>query len=362
MARILFATWDGGGNVTPARVLADELTRRGHDVRIMGHAAQADSLSAAGYSATRYRSARPFEASRGNSIHALLGVFGDRRMGADVLDEVRSWPADVVVVDCLLFGVMEALSDNGVRYVVLEHLYDRFLRGTLLKGPIGIGLRLKRFAPTRLLDSAATTLVCTLPALDPLPKAAPNTQQIGPLVRGTPAIPAEPTVLVSLSTFGCTGMHAVLQHAIDAVAGVGVRGIVTTGPQVDPTALRAPDGIDVHPFLPHSEVMPHVSMVIGHGGHSTAMLALAHDLPLVILPCFRLGDQPVVGRSIQDAGAGRTCRKGTGPERLRQVIDDVLGDTVFRREAAKLGAEIRRCDAIRVAGDRIEAIDGVQVH
>jgi DNA-binding transcriptional LysR family regulator len=47
--------------------------------------------------------------------------------------------------------------------------------------------------------------------------------------------------------------------------------------------------------------MPEVSMVVGHGGHSTTMLALAHDLPLVLMPMFALADQPMVGIAVHDA-------------------------------------------------------------
>ena len=49
--------------------------------------------------------------------------------------------------------------------------------------------------------------------------------------------------------------------------------IMTTGPAVDPSALRAPANAEVHQFLPHSEVLPDCAAVIGHGGHSTTFQA-----------------------------------------------------------------------------------------
>jgi len=30
--------------------------------------------------------------------------------------------------------------------------------------------------------------------------------------------------------------------------------------------------------------MPEVSLVVGHGGHGTTMQALAHDLPVLLMP------------------------------------------------------------------------------
>ena len=53
MADLLFVTWDGGGNVPPAVGIAQELQRRGHAVRFVGHARQHDSLAAAGFDVAR---------------------------------------------------------------------------------------------------------------------------------------------------------------------------------------------------------------------------------------------------------------------------------------------------------------------
>lgn len=362
MANILFATWDGGGNVAPASALAGELMRRGHEVRFIGHEAQQEGLRSNTSGVRAYQRARPFTADIGNAPLTLLGVFGDRGMGADVLDELAACPADLVVVDCMLFGVMDALRSRGIGYVVLEHLHDRFLRGSLLKGPIGIGLRAKGFAPVRLLDSASTTFVATLPELDPLPDGPRNREQIGPLVHGTPATATEPTILVSLSTFGYRAMPALLQRIVDAVGDLGVRGIVTTGPLIEPSALHAGSGVEIHAYVPHSELMPHVSAVVGHGGHSTTMLALAHDLPVLVLPLSRLGDQPGVGRSVQNAGAGATLRRRARRADLRTAIEDLLTRDSIRTAAARLGADIRRLDAITAGADRVESMIGDAAH
>ena len=53
MADILFVTWDGGGNVPPALAIARRMQARGHTVRFLGHAAQADRLRAAGSASRR---------------------------------------------------------------------------------------------------------------------------------------------------------------------------------------------------------------------------------------------------------------------------------------------------------------------
>ena len=36
MSRVLFVTWDGAGNLVPTLGLAQRLSRRAHDVRVLG--------------------------------------------------------------------------------------------------------------------------------------------------------------------------------------------------------------------------------------------------------------------------------------------------------------------------------------
>ena len=96
--------------------------------------------------------------------------------------------------------------------------------------------------------------------------------------------------------------------------------MVTTGPAVDPASLRPAANDEVHRFVPHADLMPQVSLVVGHGGHGTTMQALAHDLPLVVMPMHPMLDQPMVGR-LGRAGRRRTVvsKKATADE-LAPVI------------------------------------------
>jgi UDP:flavonoid glycosyltransferase YjiC (YdhE family) len=355
---ILVVTWDGGGNVPPALDLGRELAGRGHRVRVLGHAALAPEVIAAGLRFDPFATARPFAASASNSPMAVIGMFGDRAMGADVVAELDRDPADLVVVDCLLFGVMEALARRGTPYVVLEHLFDGYLRGPWLHGPIGLGLRLKRLNPTALLTTAQRCLVATLEDLDPgAERAAPaNRVHTGPFVSAAPASPTEASVLVSLSTYRYPGMEEAMQRALDAVATLPVRVVATTGPVLDPARLRPGANTELVAWARHAEVMPRMSLVVGHGGHSTTMLALAHDLPLVVMPMHPFLDQPMVGRAVEAAGAGRVVRKKTPPDPLRAVIADLLADDGARQAAATLGSRIRELGGLRRAADLVEEL------
>ena len=130
MAEILFVTWDGGGNVPPAtaRRRRARVARPRRTVRRPPAPAGVARGRRPRGRAVRVRRAA-FSALDTNSPLALVAMFGDRGLGRDVLAALADRPADVVVVDCLLFGVMAELTRAGRPYVVLEHLYDAYLTG-----------------------------------------------------------------------------------------------------------------------------------------------------------------------------------------------------------------------------------------
>jgi UDP:flavonoid glycosyltransferase YjiC (YdhE family) len=363
MATILFATWDGGGNVPPLLGIATELQRRGHSASVIGHAGQAASVDAAGLPFRAYPTARPFTSHRNNPPWTLAATWGGADLGKDVVEHARAVGADLVVVDCLLPGAMQALAAAGIRYVVVEHLFDGFL-STLRKGPIGALVRLRGVSWARALDGAEVRLVAALPSLDPgaTGPMPGNVEYTGPVVAGVPASPREPTILVSLSTYAYSGLARTLQRVLDACADLSARVVVTTGPVVDPSSLRLPANAEAHRWVPHADLMPHASMVVGHGGHSTTMLALAHHLPVLVLPMHPLVDQPVVGRALEATGAGRRLAKRTSPRTLRPAIEELLGDGPHRAAAARLGVEIQALDGGAAAAGRIDRLvgDGVR--
>ena len=317
MSNILFVTWDGGGNVPPALGIAAELDQRGHRIRVMGHPVQQAQVEAMGLFFTAFHSARPFKATDNSTPIDYAGVFGDRAMGRDVVEEMEREPADVVVVDCILFGAMQAVAAEGVRYVVLEHMYDAYLVRRWLRGPMGIGMAVKRIPARKLLNGAAARLVACLAELDPAgngPRPG-NLHYTGPVVAGVRAAPLEPTVLVSLSTVNFPGQSRAMQNILDALGTLDLQGIATVGPSIGTANLTAPSNVELHGFVPHAELLSKVSMVIGHGGHATTMAALAHDLPVLVMPMHPMLDQKMVGRSLVTPVRVGSCPRLLNPPR-----------------------------------------------
>ncbi|GAB3653482.1 hypothetical protein GCM10027596_03970 [Nocardioides korecus] len=352
MAEIVLVTWDGGGNVPPLLNVGVELQRRGHGVRVVGHQDQAMTVAGAGLPFTAYRRGRPFAPLERQSPPGFVRLFGDRGKGQDVLEVVAEQGADLVVVDCLLPGVMHALAEAGVPYVALEHFFDAYLT-SFLRGPIGLGLRMVGLRPERLLAGARARLVVSSPDLDPA-AGRPGRVWTGPAVDGVPGRAHDQRVLVSLSTFGFPGQTETLQRVLDALGTLGVAGVVTTGPATDPDDLRVPDSVEVHRWLPHGEVLGRVGLLVGHGGHATTMAALAHDVPVLVLPLHPMLDQPMVGSAVQRSGAGRRMGKRSPADRLAPVVEQLLGDGPHRDAAARLGERIREQRGTATAADLVE--------
>jgi UDP:flavonoid glycosyltransferase YjiC (YdhE family) len=213
-----------------------------------------------------------------------------------------------------------------------------------------------------MMGRAERVLVCADPLLDPAGSrngaSSPNGQgsavwsgavvdDVVPALDSAagaepPAANGRPRVLASLSTTAFPGQQKVLQRILDAAAGLPVELVMTTGPAVDPAQLWAPANATLHRFVDHNRIMPGCSAVIGHGGHATTMRALAHGLPVMVLPMHPMLDQRMVGKAISDAGAGVLLSRTSSPDRIGAALTALLESESHRDAAALVGARLRQ--------------------
>ena len=365
MARILAVTWDGGGNVPPMLGIASELQRRGHQVRVLGHTQQRDAVASTGLKFVEYRHARPWSpkvAATGARflLRFLFEVFTDPGPGKDVCDELVREPVDLALVDSMSLAGLRSAERSGVPTAVLMHTLHRYHTHQWSRGPIGVVAAVCGMRPGRLWNAADRVLVATDSALDPAArgKLPANVRYTGvvhtPIQASTPE-KDKPLVLVSLSTIFFEGQEATLQAILDALEGLPIRGIVTTG-AVSPAALRIPANVEAHDYLPHDEIMPSASLIVGHGGHSTTMRALAHGVPLLILPMHRILDQLMVGKAVAAAGAGRVLPKTASADEIRSAVQSLLQDASYRLVAEVTGARLRSRNGAIAAADELEGL------
>lgn len=365
MADVVILTVDGSGNVPPALGIGADLSRRGHAVRVLGHERQRDDVAAAGLDFVPYRHAFPWsgQARRSSARAAIdfLTLVGDRSVGRDLADACAARTADAVLVDAMIPGALVEARRLHVPAAALMHTFASFF----LSPPMQIAGRVRGFSP-REEWAAARTLVVSDRELDPAGAASAAARYTWTGVAEPPpqrvAHPAlmgsgePPLVLVSLSSVHIPAQEGMLRRIIAALADLPVRVLVTTGPTIDPVALPASANADVVRFVPHHDVMPLASLVVGHGGHSTAMRALMHGIPMLILPADPRIDQGMVGRAIARAGAGLCLPRSARPHAIASAVVELLSQPRYAAAAGGVGRRLRDADGIRAAADAVEGL------
>ena len=83
-----------------------------------------------------------------------------------------------------------------------------------------------------------------------------------------------------------------------------MRVLLTIGDRRDPAELGPlPANVHVEEWVAQDAVAPHAAAIVGHGGHGTTLGALAHGVPLVVVPLFSI-DQWANAAAVERAGAG----------------------------------------------------------
>lgn len=410
--RYLFVLWEGGGNVPPQLTLARKLIARGHSVRVLADPCVREDAETIGctfvpFTRAPFRPDRSVESDivRDWDTKSPLQAFArvrDRIMAGpalqyaeDVLEELRREGADVVAVDWVLFGALAGAETAGVPAASLVHSVWQVPTPGMpapgpgflpMRGPLGrvrdalFGRMFLRFfamglpainkaraalglAAVRdmreMLERVDRVLVLTSRAFDYRAQVLPaNVRYVGPQVDDPawadawrspwPADHPDPLVVVSLSTTP-QGQTGVLQRVVDALEGMPVRALVTTGPAVDPQSILAPANVVVRRSAPHARVFPEASGVITHAGHGTVIRALAAGVPLLCLPMGR--DQPDIAARVVHHGVGLRLSPRAGTAALRKSIARLLEDPRFRERAEQLSGviaeEVRNDEAVR---------------
>jgi UDP:flavonoid glycosyltransferase YjiC (YdhE family) len=357
VARILLVTWDGGGNVPPAMGIARALRDRGHDVRVLGHEQQRAVFT--GFAFSGYRHALPWSRTSPRTPTATLEMFVDGGPGRDLEEMLAAEPADVVIADCLTLGPLQAAQACGVPTVVLVHSFYRHYGQTFADGPVAeLGGPHGR-APRELWDAADAVLVATDRELDPAIAPIPaNVYWTGVIQPQAAPVSRRRRghVLVSLSTVWFEGQQQAAQRVLDALAELPLDAVATVDESIAAGRLQVPSNVELRGVTPHCELMSTASLVVGHGGHATTMLALAHDLPLLIVPQHPRLDQPLIGRTVMAHGAGLALEQDATTAQLREALVTITTSESYAEAAALIGARLRAQDGASRAAERIEAI------
>ncbi len=168
------------------------------------------------------------------------------------------------------------------------------------------------------------------------------------------ALPPGRIVYVTLGTIWNTDMD-VFRLLIDALHD-HVNLVVTTGRQNDPAILGVqPNNVIVRNYIPQDELLPWCDVIVAHGGSGTVLGALAHGVPLLVVP--QGADQWSNAVHIITAGAGlRLLRDELTTTAVHDCVMTLLSEPSYRRVAARIKDEIATMPPARQALAAIETL------
>jgi UDP:flavonoid glycosyltransferase YjiC (YdhE family) len=189
-----------------------------------------------------------------------------------------------------------------------------------------------------------------------------------------PQLPRQPTVYVSLGTVFGAQYPQVFADILAGLRDEPLNVILTVGDAVDPARFGPqPANVRIERFIPQQELralLPHVDLCISHAGYGTVMEALAHGIPLVLLPLA--ADQPVIAQMCYVNGvaqalpaeAWRLNAKGLPivrperltPEMIRIAAKRALQDSAYRDAARTLQAQLLALPGLEAAVSLLEQL------
>jgi MGT family glycosyltransferase len=136
----------------------------------------------------------------------------------------------------------------------------------------------------------------------------------------------------------------VLRAAAQGLRGLNMQVIITTGRQREPNSIRLgplASNIVVEPWVSYPDLLPKTDLIVTIGGGGTVLAALAAGIPMVVVPT--IWDHPENSQRVVEAGAGvELSPQRCTPRRLRQAVEQVLGDPTYRENAQRLARCLQR--------------------
>jgi UDP:flavonoid glycosyltransferase YjiC (YdhE family) len=345
--RVLIASTHGAGHFGPLVPFADAYLRNGDEVLVVGP----PTLDARDYP-FRVGASPPenelatlwstlHEQPSGQSEVIVVGtIFAELNVNAMLPTfeaVIEEWKPDLILRETNEYASAIAAERHGIAHV-------RVSIGLALAEDAALSIaspQLEDVAPGITAAIAASPYLTLFPeSLDPAPFRARRFRDPaldGPTEPLPDWWPGDERPLVYL-TFGTVAaalprMDAVYRKALEAVADLPVRVLLTVGGEADLGAV--PANVHVETYVPQANVLASATAVVCHGGSGTTIGALAFGKPLVVVPLF--ADQPHNAWRVARVGAGVIA----SPATLRRQIERVLGDDGYARAAERVAAEMR---------------------
>ena len=363
--RILFTFAGGSGHLEPLIPLARAAEAMGHTVAFVGRPWMIPQVDAAGFPAFAAGSdvgltpeRLPLaDADLDQDMRDVGDGFGRRiarERAADILSLCMEWRPDLLVCEELDFGAMVIAERLALPHAtVLVSATGAFVRREHVAGPLdevraehglpgdpslamlGRYLVLTPFPPS--LRDPDSPLPTTAHHLRLLTFDTAQSEAAQPWLTRRGDVP---TVYFTLGTVYNMESGDLFQRVLAGLRDLPINLIVTVGRDLDPDELGAqPINVHVERFVPQAALLPHCDLVVSHAGSGSLLGALAHGLPMVLIPIG--ADQPLNAARCEALGVAQVLDAvGATPEMVHAAASRVLADAGFRGTAMRIRDEI----------------------
>ena len=348
--RILFSFIGGSGHFLPLVPVARAAAAAGHTVAFGCGPSMRATVAAVGFQvfplgtgaavAPARLPLRPLDAAREDEEFRERFVRGAAaRRVPQMLALCESWRPDAVVCDEADFGSMLAAERLGLPHAtVLVMAAGSFVRAEV----IGEALNELRAAHDLPPDLGLEMLYRHL-ALSPFPPGFRDPAFPLPAsahaFRATesPAVsarsPGPPLLYLTLGTVFNLESGDLFSRALAGLRDLPVKVVATVGEGIDPAEFGPqPANVRIERYIPQESILPECSLVVSHGGSGGVLGALAHGLPMVLLPMG--ADQPLNAARCEQLCVGRMLDPITAsPASIGEAASMLLADPRYRQTA-----------------------------
>lgn len=374
MARIFWLNWSGGGNLPSSFGIARALARRGHTIVFAGRPEMVPSVETAGFRAIEISRAyaQIDRYPRGHILTRAACYLTSPAVEAQVQTIVAAEAPDIVLIDAMFPAALTQAPRFGCPSVLVLHTF-LFRQIDMLRRIFWLFDGMRQRAGFEALPGFDNlwrpherVISTSLEEFDaPASPGWDMVRHTGPVFEGgdferqttLPWAENDPTPLVMVSFSTAFEQRDVpkLQRSLDALAGLPVHIVVTTGGIVAPNELTAPNNAVVLEYAAHDPIIRRAALVVTHGGYGTVMRALRHGVPMVIVTGIT-NDQPFVAAAVQEWGIGRALLGDASVQAIRAETQEVLSTSLYRDNARRRSVALAGVDGAANAADEIEAL------
>jgi UDP:flavonoid glycosyltransferase YjiC (YdhE family) len=374
--RILFSCHGAYGHFHPIAPMALAAQEKGHDVVVATGPDLVDWVAACGLRA------EPVGLGSGEFPARLAALpIQDRALAmfhrfstiavpptlADLLQLTRSWRPDVVVheegeygaplfaalqqIPCVTQSWAAPARPENQRQLYRTLLAPIWAAQGLASDPRTSGATYLDSCPPPYQSDEIESIQGVVPArpvpFDGPPASAP------PWLATLP----RPSAYVTFGTVPAFSRPEMLRSAIEAIEPLVATVVVTTGPNPpDRVRIRSPR-VHVVDYLPQSQILPNVDLVVSHGGAGTTLGALAYGLPHLVMPGPAPSQQRNAMRT-EAIGLGLFVPQDADPGRVRAAAQRLLSDPSYRAAGAAARSGLERMPSVEEGVRLIERLGG----